>query len=114
MQYPHNDQAPAKGAPYFDGSQACAGVDVELFFPPRGSSAQLSVRRAKQLCAGCPFQAACLEYAMTAQGASGVYVDGVWGGTTAAERRALRCGRGRIRHLNPRFVTGDVTAVVSR
>lgn len=38
----------------------------------------------KILCSTCPVQQACLRYALDYD------VDGVWGGTTAAERRRLR------------------------
>lgn len=41
---------------------------------------------------------ACLDYAVTAQGVPGRYVSGVWGGTTEAERLAIRRGRGHLRH----------------
>ena len=39
------------------------------------------------MCAGCSVRPACLEFALTALG------DGVAGGLTAAERRAMRSGR---------------------
>lgn len=85
-------------APRFDGSQACAGADLRLFFPPLGGNAAAATRRAKQLCAGCRFLAPCFQYAMTAQGTPGRFVEGVWGGTTSGERAALRRGRGTVTH----------------
>jgi WhiB family redox-sensing transcriptional regulator len=96
MKYPPDAQPPAPQAPFFDGSQPCAGVDVDLFFPPRGGAA--SGRAAKAICATCPFLEPCLEYAVHAQGVPGRYVDGIWGGTNAAERLALRMGRGHVKH----------------
>ena len=42
------------------------------------------------LCAGCPRIAECAEYAMTARDAQGQPIEGVWGGTTTAERAARR------------------------
>lgn len=86
-------------SPRFDGTQACAGADLRLFFPTAGGNARRDVRAAKTICAGCRFLEPCLRYAMTAQGVPGRYVAGVWGGTTEAERVALRRGRGRIRHV---------------
>jgi WhiB family redox-sensing transcriptional regulator len=40
---------------------------------------------AKQICAGCPVRGDCLEHAL----ASRELAFGIWGGLTAAERRAL-------------------------
>ncbi len=51
-----------------------------LFFPDRGQTA----RRARVICGGCPVVKECLEYAVEHD------CEGVWGGTTAAERRALK------------------------
>jgi WhiB family redox-sensing transcriptional regulator len=91
MQYPPPDQSSAATAPLFDGTQACAGADLNLFFPRfRGVPAQAAVREAKELCAGCAFRQPCLDYALYAQGAPGRYVAGVWGGTSEGERTAMR------------------------
>lgn len=86
-------------APRFDGTQACLGADPALFFPAQGGNARASIAAAKALCASCQFLQPCLVYAVGAQGIPGRFVSGVWGGTTEAERVALRRGRGRIRHL---------------
>lgn len=77
-------------APRFDGTQACADADLELFFPSQGRNATVSVGKAKALCQACPFARPCLEYAVWAQGVAGRYVDGVWGGTTAGQRAHIR------------------------
>lgn len=62
---------------------ACRGrTDVD-FYPHRGDTA--SVRAAKAVCARCPVQAECLEYAMHDEGA---FPFGIWGGTSARQRRA--------------------------
>jgi WhiB family transcriptional regulator, redox-sensing transcriptional regulator len=66
----------------------CKGQDPRLWFPGTpGQPGQLSgaVRRAKALCAACPARAQCLEWAIKANEA-----EGVWGGTTPAERAAIR------------------------
>lgn len=61
----------------------CNQVDPELFYPePEGS--KLAVRQAKRLCASCPAQRACVEYALRNREEFGV-----WGGTTEQERRRL-------------------------
>ena len=66
------------------GYAACRRGDPRLFFPA-GTDGPVQANRAKQVCAGCPVQAACLDWAL----ASGQET-GVWGGTTEGERRALR------------------------
>ncbi len=73
-------------APYpkFDGSQICAQVDPEIFFPDPDFPTGVSPLTAKALCLGCDFRTQCLSYALTHD------VIGVWGGTTGIERRRLR------------------------
>lgn len=68
----------------FRGACRHAG-DPELFFP-HGSDirALRQARRAKMFCAQCPVRDECLRYAL----ASG-QAHGIWGGTTAEERRQL-------------------------
>ena len=66
---------------------ACKGADPELFFGPFAefvSSRQQREAKATAICAGCPVRAECLEYALDAREAYGV-----WGGTTEDERRPL-------------------------
>ncbi|PRY00553.1 WhiB family transcriptional regulator [Allonocardiopsis opalescens] len=65
---------------------ACHSVDPEVFFPvsPDGPGA-MDVRRAKAVCGRCRVSAECLDWALRAGEA-----DGVWGGTTPEERRYLR------------------------
>lgn len=61
---------------------ACIGEDPELFFPVSDMpSPQLEAARA--VCVRCPVAESCHGYAV----AEGLV--GVWGGTTAAERRAM-------------------------
>jgi hypothetical protein len=96
QQYPL-DRQPSTSAPRFDGTQACAGADVALFFPTAGARSRAAIRTAKSLCAGCRFLEPCLNYAVHAQGVPGVYVAGVWGGTTQRERLELRRSSGTLR-----------------
>lgn len=65
--------------------RACAGVETDLFFLDAGGSP----RHARALCGGCPVQVPCLEYAVALPS-----LEGIWGGTTADERREIR-QRGR-------------------
>ena len=62
---------------------ACNGVDAEVFFPV-GEDIE-SMSRAKEVCAVCPVREDCLQYALATN-----QTEGVWGGTTSAERRRLR------------------------
>ena len=69
---------------------ACSGADPELFFPISTSGpAVKQVARAKTICARCEIWRECLSYALGTAS-----IQGVWGGTTEAERRRLR-QRGR-------------------
>lgn len=75
-------------APYptLDGSQLCAQVDVEMFFPEKGGSPT----PARQLCASCDFLRPCLAYALTHD------VHGVWGGTSQKQRRTHQKAHGIV------------------
>ncbi|MCF3962705.1 WhiB family transcriptional regulator [Streptomyces fuscigenes] len=67
---------------------SCRGEDPELFFPVGGSGSGPTVLQsdeAKTVCAGCPVRRQCLDWAVDAGP-----VDGIWGGTTEVERRAMR------------------------
>ena len=57
-------------------------VPVWLFFPGRGDNE--AIDRAKAICATCAHAQRCLDLAL----ANGE--QGVWGGTTGAERRTMR------------------------
>lgn len=59
----------------------CREVGIEFFFPEVGDT---SYTFAKKLCAGCTVKTACLEWALKHE------AFGVWGGTTAIERKKLR------------------------
>ncbi|MFI8230218.1 WhiB family transcriptional regulator [Streptomyces sp. NPDC085900] len=67
---------------------ACLREDPDLFFPISVSGPTLrQIDRAKAVCGRCPVVEQCLAWAMRAGN-----VEGVWGGTTEAERRAMRQG----------------------
>jgi WhiB family transcriptional regulator, redox-sensing transcriptional regulator len=58
----------------------CQSVDPELFFPAPSEPVDAAVA----LCRICPVQGSCLAWALQAGD-----LHGVWGGTTARERRAM-------------------------
>ncbi|HLU34027.1 MAG TPA: WhiB family transcriptional regulator [Natronosporangium sp.] len=58
----------------------CQSVDPETFFPAPSEPADPAI----ELCRSCPVQGACLAWALEAGD-----LHGVWGGTTARERRAM-------------------------
>jgi WhiB family transcriptional regulator, redox-sensing transcriptional regulator len=62
---------------------ACLHEDPELFFPEWTKGPEID--RARQVCAGCPVRARCLDWALSHGAAFGI-----WGGRTEAERRAMR------------------------
>jgi WhiB family transcriptional regulator, redox-sensing transcriptional regulator len=63
---------------------ACRGGDPGLFFPLSESGSSLwQIEQARAICRRCPVLTTCLRYAMdTGQ-------EGIWGGTTDDERRAI-------------------------
>lgn len=70
---------------------ACRDADPDLFFPigttgPALRQVQEAIlQEAIRICQTCPIQVRCLAWALE----QGV-IDGVWGGTTAEQRRAIR------------------------
>jgi WhiB family transcriptional regulator, redox-sensing transcriptional regulator len=72
---------------------ACRDADPDLFFPVSTTGPALrQLDEAKRICRACPAQFHCLAWALD----NGV-TDGVWGGTTAEERRAIRRLSSRVR-----------------
>ena len=58
----------------------CRHRPPSLFFPSDGAGVEI----AKQVCAGCPVQEECLEYALEHR------IDhGVWGGASERQRRRI-------------------------
>ena len=79
----------------------CRDLDPSLFFPVGVTGAAVDqIAAAKGICAGCPVQSDCLEFAITTN-----QEFGVWGGTSEDERRVLRRQwRARVR-AERRFVS---------
>jgi len=75
---------------YHDSSQwreraACRCADPDLFFPVSETGpSRLQIWQAKQICHACPVQWMCLAWALQHS-----VTDGIWGGSTQSERRAL-------------------------
>jgi WhiB family redox-sensing transcriptional regulator len=67
-------------------SALCAQTDPEVFFPSVGGGGGA----ARRICRRCPVQTECLEVALARPAEGDV---GIWGGTSARERRALRAER---------------------
>ncbi|MBX3314951.1 MAG: WhiB family transcriptional regulator [Actinobacteria bacterium] len=59
---------------------ACIGLEAFTFYPETDEDAD----KAKEVCALCPVQSACLEYALARR-----EKEGVWGGCTERERRRI-------------------------
>jgi WhiB family redox-sensing transcriptional regulator len=60
---------------------ACRDLDTAFFFPESDADAEPALA----VCASCPVRDACLEFALTTR-----QDDGVWGGTTEAQRKRIR------------------------
>jgi WhiB family redox-sensing transcriptional regulator len=66
----------------------CLSEDPDLFFPIGGINsgrATLQTDEAKAVCRHCPVTRQCLAWAVDMGP-----VEGIWGGTTEGERRAMR------------------------
>ncbi|MGW3356818.1 WhiB family transcriptional regulator [Streptomyces bungoensis] len=71
----------------------CRNEDPDLFFPIGtldSGPAAVQTDGAKAVCRRCPVMRRCLDWALDAGP-----LDGVWGATTEAERRATRRGMAR-------------------
>lgn len=69
----------------WDLQAACRTEDPELFFPvSRGAAGRREAERAKVVCRRCPVQPQCLDWALARR------LEGIFGGHTEDERRALR------------------------
>ena len=72
---------------------ACRAEDPELFFPLGESGLSLrQIEEARAVCRRCPVLPECRAFALR----NSEY-DGVWGGMTAGERRAVARGRSEDR-----------------
>lgn len=72
--------------PWWHKAAACRDADPAIFFVGPGGGKRTP---AKQICAGCPVIAACLEWALEENP-----VSGIWGGMGTKERRNEKRRRG--------------------
>lgn len=82
------DQAPA-----WRRDALCLSADQTVFFPE--GKGDHNAERAKAICAACPVTDDCLDYALTLEGDDELAMgrEGIWGGTTPGERRAIARAR---------------------
>ena len=71
---------------------SCRGPQAAIFFPPshfeRKDEKEARENRAKGICATCPVQKPCLDYALGIR-----EPHGIWGGLNEGERKQLLAGR---------------------
>jgi WhiB family redox-sensing transcriptional regulator len=72
--------APNSKTPAWRARAACRGVDPDIFYPVSDEDAE----DAKAICATCPVQQLCLDWALANR-----EKEGVWGGATERERRRI-------------------------
>lgn len=88
-------------APSFDGTQPCASVDPELFFPEGSSNVHAAAKKAiTPICNSCEFIEPCLDFALRHD------VQGLWAGTTEPDRKLIRRRTG-VKIENYLFLTMD-------
>lgn len=75
--WPRNDE------PWVEDA-LCPETDPEVFFPGKGDS----LRPARRTCMACDVRPDCLRYALAHP-----ELEGIWGGTTYRERRAIRAAQ---------------------
>ncbi|MER5839161.1 MULTISPECIES: WhiB family transcriptional regulator [Streptomyces] len=76
-------------APDWRDQASCAGEDPEIFFPLSDSASPGDEAfLARTICRRCPVLLVCRSWAID-HGED----DGIWGATTAAQRRAIRRAR---------------------
>ena len=76
---------------------ACLDEDPELFFPIGNTGpALLQIEEAKVVCGRCEVVEPCLSWAVESR-----QEDGVWGGLSADERRAVKLRKARARRADP-------------
>ena len=79
-------QLPTRPVPYppFDGTQRCADLNPELFFPKTSRESYYHPKETRPACAECPFLQPCRDYAIS------YGVAGFWGGMSEVERQRER------------------------
>lgn len=70
--------------PVWTETPACRGTDTEMWFAEDSEPGYREANLLKRICAGCPVQTQCLQYALENT------VQGFWAGTTPRHRQQLR------------------------
>ena len=78
------------GRPDWHDYAACGPQHMHLFYPSHTGNQAATEAAAKALCASCPVQADCLEWALVHD------EDGLWGGHTPAERDVILHERNKL------------------
>jgi WhiB family redox-sensing transcriptional regulator len=73
--------------PPWHARAACRGAGTDAFIVHRSCNAAI-MARARAICAVCPVTVECLDYAL-----ANMDTTGIWGGTTAQQRQAMRAAR---------------------
>lgn len=101
----------------WQGRGRCAG-QTELFFPPirrdvwgnemteSPSDRNRREYAAGQLCAMCPVQTQCRDYALAYEDDTGLPLKGFWGGMNSADIKRVRAGGQPTLKLPPRTTLG--------
>jgi WhiB family redox-sensing transcriptional regulator len=72
--------------PDFDGTQACADKEVNIFFAPDDNNYAFdNYAEARMTCLTCSFLDPCREYALSQPG-----LHGLWGGLSENQRDSIR------------------------
>ncbi len=71
--------------PDFDGTQACAEVGTDMFYPDTLAEAGHMYAKAREICHRCDFEVECGEWALRHDSGYGMF-----GGLTPEDRRLLR------------------------
>jgi WhiB family redox-sensing transcriptional regulator len=81
-----------------NGGVECSQLPA-VFFPEDEPDTYLRakmIKVAKEVCNDCPVRLRCFDYALSAQ------MQGIWGGTTAEERQALRTNSSVVKPIRAR------------
>jgi len=69
---------------------SCATADGDFWYPESSQGTSRETRKAKDVCAGCPVSAQCLDFALTHMRDTHDYaMFGIWAGTTVEDRKRM-------------------------
>jgi hypothetical protein len=71
-------------APGFDGTQPCASMPGDKFFPDSAAEEIEALKELRIVCNSCQFQEPCLKYSLEHS------VQGIWAGTNDKQRKMMR------------------------